>query len=210
MVLERKSGAKQRHKSKTALLALVMGAVWLTGCGSPVKQTFDLSAPTATGQSLKAPARRNVQLSVGTPGALKPLDSQNIVIRGADGSIAYLKAAQWSDHLTDMVQARLMQALEDSHHFGGVGRPRDGINANYQLMTELRVFGVDLDAQGRFANVQISARILDDKTGGIRKTKLFSAQRRLTGTSNADYALALDAAFAAVLQEMVNWTARSL
>lgn len=193
------------------VLVLPLSSFLLAGCGSVVKQTFDLN-PVATGALLlgnKAPSR-NAQILVGNPGALKALDSQNIVIRGADGSVAYLKKAQWSDRLTDMVQMRLIQGLEDSRRFGGVGRPRDGINANYQLITDLRIFGVDADAAGKFANIEISAKIMDNKIGTIRKTRIFTAKRRVSGRTNADYAVALDAAFAEVLQDIVRWMAQSV
>jgi len=198
-------------KMRAGFIALSLSAALLAGCGgTKIKQTFDLSSAAAgAGAEVKAP-RSAAQIMVNNPGALRDLDSQNIVIRGGDGSIAYLQGAQWTDHLTNMVQARLIQALEDSQRFGGVGSPRDGMNATYQLITGLRAFGVDIDAEGKFANVEISAKIMDSRTGQIRRTHIFSAKYRVNGSSNGDYAVALDSAFATVLQEIVRWTAQSL
>jgi len=199
-------------KVASQIMALSLSTALLAGCGSAVKQTFDLSPATSGNMAagVKAPKRSNAQLLVANPSALKALDSQNIVVRGGDGSIAYLGKAQWSDRLTDMVQMRLVQALQDSHHFAGVGRPVDSLNADYQLMTNLRVFGVDVTKAGNVATVEIAANIVDNKLGAIRKTRVFTAQKQVAGKSNADYALALDNAFAIVLQEIVHWTAQSL
>lgn len=190
-------------------ISLSCCALLLAGCGAVVKQTFDLNPVYKISGAAKSP-RRHWQILVANPSALKALDGQDIVIRGADGSIAYLKKAQWSDRLTNIVQMRLLQALEDTKHFAGVGRPGDGINANYQLLTDLRAFGVDVDKQGKFANIEIAAKIMDDKLGTIRKTKIFSVRLKVDGSGNSSYAMALDKAFSVIVQDIVRWAQQSL
>jgi len=208
---ERVSASLQGNRKKVTSKIVIMSlcAALVSGCGSTVKQTFDLSPAYKSAAAVKTP-RRRLQILVANPGALKTLDGQDIVIREAGGSVAYLKKAQWSDRLTNIVQMRLLQALEDTGHFAGVGRPGDGLNANYQLITDLRVFSVDVDSQGKFANVEIAARLMDDKTGNVRKSHVFSARKRLEGSGNANYAAALDQAFSVVLQDIVHWTERAL
>jgi len=196
-------------KVTSKIIIMSLCAALMSGCGSAVKQTFDLNPAYRSGAAAKT-ARQRLQILVANPGALKALDGQDIVIREGGGSVAYLKKAQWSDRLTNIVQMRLLQALEDTGHFAGVGRPGDGLNANYQLITDLRVFSVDIDSQGKFANVEIAAKLMDDKTGNMRKTRVFSAKKRVEGSGNADYAVALDKAFSIVLQDIVRWTEYSL
>lgn len=199
-------GIGMKVNKNIVVAALCLGL--LSACGSAVKQTFDLNPLYKIGASGKS-KKRYVQISVPVPGALKTLDGQDMVIRGGDGSVAYLESAQWSDRLTNLVQMRLVQALEDTGHFGGVGRPGDGLNVNYQLITDLRIFGVDLSPAGRFAHIEIAVKLMDDKNGIMRKMRVFSAQRPVEGTSNSDYALALDNAFSVVLQDITRWAVQS-
>ncbi len=127
-------------KSSRAVSVTLLAVLLLAGCGTtrPL-DTFSLSTPKP---SVSTPSRRKLQLLVPTPTALKALDSENIVVSSAPDSIAYLKGAQWGDRLTNIVQSRLVQAYENTGAFGGIGRPGDGLAINYQVLTDLRRFGI--------------------------------------------------------------------
>lgn len=196
-----------RRSMRTAFISLGL-ALALAGCGTtPKLDTFSLSA----GQVAKtARSHKSMQLLIQPPTALKALDSENIVVNTAPGSIEYLGGAQWGDRLTNIVQARLVQSFENSGLFGGIGRPGDGLAINYQVLTDLRVFGIRAYGGARTAVVDIAVRLMNDSSGEIRATRIFTATAPVRGTSNADYVRALNTAFEQVSAEIVNWAAATL
>ena len=186
----------------------ILLAVLLAGCGTTTPlDTFNLSAPQP---GVSAPSRKNIQLLVPTPSALKALDSENIVVSSSPGSIEYLKGAQWGDRLTNIVQSRLVQSYENIGVFGGVGRPGDGLAINYQILTDLRVFGIQAYASPKLAVVELAVRVMNDKTGNVRATRVFRTEIPVSGTTNASYVKALNAAFEKTASEIVSWTVTTL
>ncbi|OJX99179.1 MAG: ABC transporter [Rhizobiales bacterium 63-22] len=195
-------------KSSRAVSVTLLAVLLLAGCGTtrPL-DTFSLSTPKP---SVSTPSRRKLQLLVPTPTALKALDSENIVVSSAPDSIAYLKGAQWGDRLTNIVQSRLVQAYENTGAFGGIGRPGDGLAINYQVLTDLRRFGIKAYASPQEAVVEIAVKLMNDKNGEVRATRIFHTAVPVTGTGNAAYVRALDAAFEHTTSEIVTWTVSTL
>jgi cholesterol transport system auxiliary component len=178
----------------------------LAGCSSAggVKplDTFDLTTPDA----VKAgPRRGKIQVLVTEPQALKALDSENIVVRNGASQIQYLAGAQWSDRLPKIVQARLIQAFEKSGRFGGVGRPGEGLAIDYQIITEIRAFGIE----DGVAMVDIGAKLLNDRNGVVRSSKTFTASVRAGSGANA-FVEALDQAFSSVAADLVVWAGKNI
>ncbi len=199
-----KSRRSFRHKSSISILFTAL----LAGCGTTTPlDTFNLSTPQPT---VSAPSRKSLQLLVPGPAALKALDSENIVVSSAPGSIEYLKGAQWGDRLTNIVQTRLVQAYENTGAFGGIGRPGDGLAINYQVLTDLRMFGIQAYTSPQQAVVELAVRLMNDKTGEVRATRVFRTAIPVTGTGNAAYVRALDNAFDHTVNEIVSWTASML
>ena len=183
-------------------LAVLGATALLTGCASSTPlDTFSLS----TTQVQVAQKRKNVQILVPTPAALKALDSENIVIHDAPGSITYLKGAQWGDRLTNLVQARLVQAFENSNAVGGVGRPGDGLAINYQVQADLRDFGINASSSPQTARIELAVRVLNDKTGEVRATRVFTSTAPVSGAGNKAYIRALDAGFNDATRQIVAW-----
>ncbi|MGH6760203.1 MAG: ABC-type transport auxiliary lipoprotein family protein [Phyllobacterium sp.] len=189
--------------SRNLLIALLT-TVSVSACGTASKtlDTFDLTTPSPTVNTAR---KGHVQLLIAEPTALKPLDGENIVVRPAPVSISYLKGAQWGDRLPKIVQSRLSQAFQNTGHLGGVGLPGDGLAIDYQVVSELRAFGIEARG-GETAVVEIAVRILNDRNGTVRATKLFLATRPVSGGGNSAYAKALDAAFDEVANDIVIWT----
>lgn len=190
-----------RNLILSALVAGVLpGCALLGGKSSPL-DTYELSAASPS----EAGARRSrTQILIAEPSALKSLDSENIVIKPAAGEIQYLKGAQWADRLPRVVQARLAQSFQETGRLGGVGRPGEGLAIDYQVIAEIRVFEIRLGGGDR-ADVEIFIRILNDRNGTVRAAKSFSASAPVSGTSNAAYTAALDAAFGSATTDIVNW-----
>jgi cholesterol transport system auxiliary component len=185
---------------------LVLGLIGLNGCGGRAKDdTFALSAmPEVAG-----PAARNKQLLIPEPAALKALDSEQVVIRVTDSEIQYLAQARWSDRLPKMVQAKLVEAYENSGKLRGVGIPGQGLAIDFQVVTDIRAFQIET-AGGDQAHVEISAKILNDRNGEVTAQRVFSATVPVSGAGNPGFIAALDAAFARVTADMVGWTLKSI
>ena len=187
--------------ARAALVAVL--ATTLAACGSTQAKndTFALSSVTA----VEGPSAKSRQILVPQPSALKALDSEQIVIRPSASEIQYLAGAQWSDSLSKMVQAKLVQAFENTGRLGGVGMPGQGLAIDYQSVTDIRAFEVQT-AGADAAVVEISAKLLNDRNGTVRAQKVFRATVPVGGTGNPAFVKALDAAFAAVTADIVGWT----
>jgi cholesterol transport system auxiliary component len=193
-------------------LSLLLSGCALLGGGSAPLDTYSLSAPQAS----EGPRRGGVQILIAEPAALKALDSERIVISPAPGAIEYLSGAQWADRLPRVVQARLAESFQSSGRFGGVGRPGEGLAIDYQIVTDVRQFQIDASS-GSTAVVELSVRILNDRTGVVRASRTFvgrapvgSASRAGSTVGNDAYINALDAAFQQAGSEIVRWAASAI
>jgi cholesterol transport system auxiliary component len=188
-------------------LVLATAAMSLAGClgGSADKDTFSLSAmPEVTG-----PSAKNRQILVPEPTALKALDSEQVVIRLSGVEIQYLSKARWSDRLPKMVQAKLVEAFENTGRLGGVGKPGEGLAIDFQVVTDIRAFQVETNG-ATHARIEISAKLLNDRNGTVRSQQVFTASVPVSGSDNRAYVAALDAAFAQVTGEIVAWTLKQI
>lgn len=189
---------------KTAM-GLVLSGVMLAGCGTgPTPGTYDLKAQTL---EVSAP-KRNRQVLVTEPTAVKALDSDRIVIRLGGAEIQYLSQAQWADRLPRLVQARLVEALENTGKLAGVGMPGQGLAIDDQIVCDIRAFEIDTNGSSQ-ARVEISVKLLNDRNGTIRAQQTFSAEAP-AGSGNPAFIEALDAAFGTVTNEIVGWVLRTL
>lgn len=181
----------------------------LSGCAAiggimPNDDTYELSVPAI---SDTRPVRRGTQILIAEPQALKALDSQNIVVQTDPITIRYLGSSQWSDRLPRLVQMRLAQAFQNSDRFTGVGLPGQGLAIDYQIVTEIRSFGIE--APSNTANVAIAVKILNDRNGVVASERVFEQRVAAAGSDNAAFVAAIDRAFEDVARDIVEWaTAR--
>lgn len=189
-------------RTSTALLcaSALFGCAAVTGGQVATSDTYELAIPQV---SQATAVRRGVQILIPEPTALKAVDSENIVIKTDPLIIQYLDEAQWSDRLPKLVQQRLADGFANSGRFGGVGLPGQGLAIDYQLVTEIRAFSVD--ATTGQADVEINAKLLDDRNGTIIANRLFSASAPVASNGNRAFVGALDKAFAQVADDMVGW-----
>ena len=189
----------------TAII-LPLTAALLAGCGTTAKNdTYDLSAASVDGSG---PSAKNKQILIADPTALKALNSDQIVIRVSPSEIQYLSRSQWSDTLPRMVQAKLVEAFENSGKLGGVGKPGQGLAIDYQVVSDIRSFEIDASS-GNKAVVEISVKILNDRNGTVRAQQVFRATAA-AGGDNAGFVKGLDRAFTAVSDQIVGWTLKSI
>ena len=182
------------------IMSLASGCAFLGSSSEPL-DTFELSAaqPSAVGGRM---TRR--QILVAEPSALKSLDSENIVIKPAAGTIEYLAGAPWVDRLPRVVQARLVETLQLSGRVGGVGKPGEGLAIDYQVIVDIRAFEIRLYGDDR-AEVSLYVKVLNDRNGVVRAGRLFTANAPVSGSGNTAFVDALDRAFGIAARDIVDW-----
>lgn len=194
-----------RRAALVAALAAFIGGCTALGVGSGgPPPTYDLSAPQDFPRSGRAPRG---QLIVHDATASPTLDSEKIIVRPAEGQIAALTDAQWSERLTKLVQVRTIQAFENATRLRAVGRPGDHITADYQLLLDIRAFEISVPA-GPAAEVEISVKIVGEGSGRIMAARVFNATVPTSSTRGPGAIAALDAAFGKVATDIVLWATR--
>lgn len=192
------------YRPRAGILRTILIALALAGCaggGSGSLQTFELVAPQEYGEMRRARG----SLAVALPTALRALDSERVVVQPSQGEINYLAGARWSDRLPRIVQARIIQAFENSKHINVVTREGDQLRTVYTLDTELREFGVLVGSQP-IALVEISARIVNARSGRVVAAQSFSARADATSVDGPSATAAINHAFGIVLIDLVRWT----
>lgn len=188
------------------VLALSLGGCAALGLGSKeAVPAFDLSAPPAV---TRAGAIRG-QLVIPEPTALSVLDTERVVVRPEDGQVATLGGAQWSDRLPKLLQARVLQAFENSGRLRAVGRPGEGITGDYQLLIDVRDFQLTVKPSPA-GDVEIAVKILNESSGRIVAARVFRASSPAAGTDGPQAVAAIDAAFQDVTAQLVAWVTRAI
>jgi phospholipid/cholesterol/gamma-HCH transport system substrate-binding protein len=196
------SAALARNSDK--LDGIVAGLERFTGGGAkgPVT-TYDLTAPRAFPPIEKAVA---AQISVPDPAAPITLDNQKILPPYPDA--AGYGSAQWADTVPKLVQAKVVQALENSGYVGAVSRPLEGLAADYQLLIDIRKFRLPAKPGGA-AEVEFGAKVLG-AGGRILASKVFAAKAARDSTDAPAAVAAIDEAFGRVATDLVKWVPQVL
>ena len=201
--------ARRTRRRAPRVMAAIAGMAVLHGCAAlgateDPPDTYNLVAPA---EVTAGPVRRGAQILVAEPVAVQALDSENIVVETAPFTIQYLGESQWSDRLTGLVQRRLAESFDRSGRFSGVGLPGQGLAIDYQIVTNIRSFGIDIPRGA--AEVEIEVKLLDDRTGVIRDDRTFAAAVPVSRSAAPpdQYVRALNAAFTEVAADIVAWVA---
>lgn len=199
--LDRFAAALGRNADR--LDGIVAGVERMTGGGAAKAKlaVFDLAVPEVTGLAGKVPA---VQLIVPDPSALSALDNERIQLAAADGALSSVAEAQWADALSKLVQVKIIRALEDTAAFGGVSRPLDGFQSDYQLLLDIRRFQAS-PGDGARADIEIAAKLSDGK-GRIVASRTFRGGQPVSASTPAGIVAALNGVFAQVGKDLVAWT----
>jgi cholesterol transport system auxiliary component len=182
---------------------ILSAGLLVAACGGSAPETFDLSAA-----SVQEAHKLRAQIAIREPLTSLDLDSQRILVRTSPETVAYLSGAQWSDRLPTLIQTRLVQTFQNAHLLGSVGRAGAGFSSNYSLDLDIRAF--ELDAKSVQANVDIAAKIVDDRGGRIVASRIFTMQVPSAGTEGAQASVALNAALSTVMAQIVAFTAASM
>jgi phospholipid/cholesterol/gamma-HCH transport system substrate-binding protein len=182
---------------------LIGGLENLAGTGAPKQgpAIYDLAAATAFPQIAKT---IKGHLVVPDPSAIILFDTQKILIRSGAGTYTNVNAAQWTDNLPKLLQARIVQSFENAHQLSAVSRPLEQLTAEYRLELAIRSFQITLEPSPN-AVVDVTARLVNDK-GVVAGARMFTASIPAKSTDAPDAVAALNQAFSQVAGEIVVWT----
>ena len=187
---------------------LLGGLEKLTGGGSTksAAPTYDLTAV----KDFQKPAETSSwQLVVPEPSALLALNSDKIKVRPADGAESSdIPDARWFDNIPILLQEKFIQSFENAGYSQAVSRPRDGYEAGYQLVLDIRSFSLVSGAEPS-GELEFEAKILGPG-GKIIAAKAFHNTAPATGTDAPAAASALNQAFANAATELVPWTVEAI
>jgi cholesterol transport system auxiliary component len=177
-------------------LAVLTG---IAGCGSAPSTAFDLSSA----RSATRGGQIQGQLIVAEPTSVQAFEAERIVAKDQAGTVSLLGGGQWADRLPRLVQARLIETLEGASRNRAVGRPGAGITGDNQLNTEIRAF--NFDGRTGEAVVEISAKLVDIKSGRVLNGRVFTARTPVGSSNVAEVAPALDKSATTVFVNIARW-----
>lgn len=204
---ETKCGLRLRGRglrlSASAVVAASLAGCALTQRAEAPRETYDISAP----DTVSGTGRTRAQILVKAPTALKAIDSDRIVVRPSANVITYLSGAQWQDAVPRLFQVKLLETFQNTGSTGATALPGDGLVIDYQLVIEVRRFGIDTQGAPR-AVLETSIKLLTDRSGQVRESRIFTATAP-AGAPPEGYVQAIDAAFDEMARDIVRWVIAS-
>jgi cholesterol transport system auxiliary component len=192
----------------TRAIAAFATAGMLCGCsglvGSSAPATYDLQAPAVE----KPRGARSVQLMIAPPVAVKTIDTEEILVKGANGRVAYYTGMAWGDRLPRLFQARLVESLANSGAFRAVLTNQDRVSGDLSLAIEIRDFEVETSATGAEAVVDVYVKLVDERNNAVVTTRRFQAREAAASADPGAGIQALNGAFQRVVREIVAWVSR--
>jgi phospholipid/cholesterol/gamma-HCH transport system substrate-binding protein len=189
-------------KNSNRLEAIIGGLEKLTGAGEKAKPppVFDLAAANSFPPSLNTIAARIV---VPDPTAILAFDTQNILVRSADGVFSNVENAKWADNLPKLMQARILQSFENARQLTAVDRPGDQSEGVFRLELGIRNFQISPQPTPT-AVVEFSARLVSDK-GDVVGARIFNAAVEAKSELPVGLVAAFNAAFSKAAKDLVIW-----
>ncbi|MEO6381228.1 MAG: MlaD family protein [Nitrobacter sp.] len=185
---------------------IVVGLERMTGGASPVQKiTYDLRAangfPSRPDRTLKS------TLVIPEPTAVIKLDTQRFLFSPAKEYPGFAEA-MWADSIPKLLQARLIESFENYDIAHAPLRSMDGVQADYQLLIDIRRFQIATDPEPA-ADIGLSARILN-KDGKVVAARLFQGTQKLEKVEPAAASAAFNDAFGRIAKDMIEWTVKTL
>ena len=171
----------------------------MTGGSSRPSPGYDLMAVSTFPAIEKTPKG---QLVVNDPTAVVAFETQKILVRQASGERGPMDNAQWSDSIPKLIQARMIQSFENAKYLR-VGRPTDGITADFQLLIDIRSFQVVMSPEPG-VDVEFGAKILGEG-GRIVDARIFHATAPVAKLEPVPAVASFNQAFGNATTDLVMW-----
>ena len=189
-----------------ALLPLLaaLGGCSLLGAGK--REPVTTYSPQAAAPADPGWPQVDWQLAIAKPSATRLIDSPRIAVRPVPGELQVYQGSSWAQPPTDMVEASVLRALEDSGKIGGVGRLATGMRSDYRLAMDVRRFEADYRGGPLpVATIEISATLLNNHDQRIVARRTFLREEPAATTDVATVTDAFGRALASVSGEIGGW-----
>lgn len=187
--------------------ALAIAAIVLAGCGIlPKQETLALYRPEPTIAADAAWPQANWQLQIARPYADDMHDSARILVRPRSGELQVYKGAAWTQPAPDIVLDTLLRAFADSGRVAGVARRGEGVNAQYELLLDLRRFESDYDGGATpSARIELGARLVHNADNRVVASRVFDVAAAAEGTDIAQVNRAFERALGDAGAQVIGW-----
>lgn len=198
-----------RSHSLHSLVLTATSLALLSGCsvlGSQQRDPVTIYAPQVA--VVPQPSWPSVtwQLVVSKPTAARVVDSPRIAVRPVPGELQVYKGVTWSQPSTDLVEATILRALEDSGKIPAVARLGSGVRADYKLVMDLRRYEADYAGNAvPSATIELTAKLLHTTDQRIVASRTFLQREPSTSVDVAQVTVAFDQALEKLGGEVVGW-----
>jgi cholesterol transport system auxiliary component len=197
-----------RAASALRIGALAIATASLGGCGIlPKQETLALYRPEPVIAVDAAWPQANWQLQIARPYADDMHDSARILVRPRSGELQVYKGAAWTQPAPDLVLDTLLRAFADSNRTQGVARRGEGVNAQYELLLDLRRFESDY-AEGAppSARIEIGVRLVHNADNRVVASRVFDVATPADGIDVAQINRAFERGLSEATTQIIGWT----
>ncbi len=136
-------------------------------------------------------------------------DSDRVLVRVSRSRLQPWPEAAWLDSMPDMVHGLLIQTLEDSGRFAGVGRA-GGMRSRFGLASEIRSFEVVDDGSGSLqVELRVRVNLVHQPTGRVMAADSFAQIQSVADRSLDTVVLAFEEAMVALFVDVTGWVLRA-
>jgi len=191
-------------------LLLLLPLAFLSACVSLLPETGEAPKriwldPAMISSPLRDHNNVLQTVAITRPTATNMLDSERLSIRDLRGTIAlvdHIAGVEWQEHLPIMLQRHLIEALILSKKFKAVGFEEDSFNHAVVLETDIQKFDVVILKDKMYAEVQLSAKLLEVKGRDVIWQKAFVSKSPITNHSLEGFIGGLTKAYETVLYQV--------
>jgi phospholipid/cholesterol/gamma-HCH transport system substrate-binding protein len=192
-------------KNSDRIDGLIGGLERMTGGGAEAAKipVYDITAATDFPALTEEPSW---QLVIPEPSALLALNTDKMTVKPADAAESTdIPDAKWTDAAPILLQEKIIQSFENAGYSRAVSRPKDGFEAGFQLLLDIRSFTL-VEGDKPTGQLAFEAKVLGPD-GKILAAKTFRGAAPASGSDAAAAASALNTAFDQTVKELVPWTA---
>jgi phospholipid/cholesterol/gamma-HCH transport system substrate-binding protein len=183
---------------------ILAGLDRMTGgaAGAPPLPVYNLSVPA---DAPSCPEAADLQLVVPEPGALTGISTNKIPVMGIFPNPHAFDQGVLADTMPALVQAKVVESLENSRCFRSVTRNIDGLQSDLQLVLDIRNFSISPDPHP-MAELDVSAKVISNDGKNLGSTVI--RESAVLKTANAsEAAAALDVVFGKLIRQLTPWVA---
>jgi len=171
---------------------------------------FTLESPTVPAASTDQSDPAGPVLLIARPQVRPDLDTPRMAYRQQDYTLHYYARSRWSDVPTQLLLPGLIESFESSGHFAAVLRTGSPATPQLRLDTEVLEFSLDFRAQPSRFQLRLRAQLVDLSTRRVLASHTFAVEKPLDAQTPYGGAQAANAAWQALLPELVTFCAAAL